>query len=176
MPIDSFQYCKERNERILCFCLLLLLFSSPCGVFLWQTVYSKRGPVDQEEVKVEQAACFADCVVQIVVSKGGKITRIALARRCVVEFAHATWIGPIAGVFVDGTFCGQTRVAYDTSSGKPVPFEHVQQALAESIIRDYAVTPAELKAAGGDLFNWATYPGDGTPRRSMDEFRKRYGR
>jgi hypothetical protein len=43
-----------------------------------------------------------------------------------------------------------------------------------AIIKDYSVGPEELEASGGDIFTRATYPGDGNPHRSIDEFRSRY--
>lgn len=141
---------------------------------MWKTLYSDRS-ADGKEVKVQEAACFADCAVRVVAIADGQSTPIIHASQCVVNFAHAIWIGPVVGIFVDGGTCGPIRVAYDTSSGRSVPFTNVERALAESIIRAYAVTPAELKSAGGDVFVWATYPQNGKPRRSMDEFRKRHG-
>jgi hypothetical protein len=56
--------------------------------------------------------------------------------------------------FVDGTYCGQLRVAYDFSSHRIVDYRTVEPALRESIIREYGVTAEELKANCGDVFKW----------------------
>jgi hypothetical protein len=152
----------------------LLLLSSACGVFLWQDIYSHRAPNSSADVAVQKSACFTDCVVRVVVRSERKSTILANQRGCVPEFAHAVWIGSVVGVFVDCSYIDQIRTAYDISSVKAVPFGKVESALSESIIRDYGVTAAELKASGGDVFRWATYAEDGNPPRSMKEFHRRH--
>ena len=74
----------------------------------------------------------------------------------------------------DGGYCGQIKVAYDTSSRRSVDFGSAETWLSSSIIKSYGVSAQELRSSRGDVFMWATYPGDGNPRRSRDEFRKRY--
>ena len=77
-------------------------------------------------------------------------------------------------VFVDGGYCGPIKVAYDTTSQRNVDFEMTEQWLKPAIIKACGVTSDELQANGGDVLVWATYPGDGNQRRSMDEFHRRY--
>jgi len=91
-----------------------------------------------------------------------------------MTFAHAEWIGDTVAVFVDGGYCHQIRIAYDSKSRRSVDFKSVEDRLRSSIIKAYSVTERELEANDGDVFQWATYPGDGNPRRSKTEFHERY--
>ena len=91
-----------------------------------------------------------------------------------MQFAHAAWSGTRVAVFVDGSYCGPILAAVDVESGKPIDYETAKAWLAQSIIESYAVSPDEMKAFGGDVFKWATYPGDGRLRRSTVEFRRRH--
>lgn len=77
-------------------------------------------------------------------------------------------------MFVDTGFSHPIRTAFDVNSNRSVPFSMIDSAVRSSIIHDYGVRPSELKEANGNVFEWATYPGDGEPHRSMEEFRKRY--
>jgi len=135
--------------------LLLLAFVGCRGIVTWGTVYSSASRNGEVELLVQEKGCFADCAVQVIVKRGWRTELIAWKSDCVINFAHADWAGNIVAVFVDGGPCGQIKAAYDTSS------------------RD-GVTPRELQADNGDVFAWATNPGDGNPRRSMDDFRRRY--
>jgi hypothetical protein len=110
------------------------------------------------------------------VRDGWSSTKVAHGNDCIVNFAHAAWSGTKVAVFVDGYYCGPIRAAVDVESGKPIDYETAKAWLAQSIIESYSVSPDELEAAGGDVFRWATYPGDGQQRRSMVEFRQRHVR
>jgi len=113
----------------------------------------------------------------VVVSRGWPTEEIiAGGNDCVIRFAHAAWSGTRVAVFVDGSYCQTIKVAYDTASNRQFTFQHAEPWLREAIIGEYAVTPEELKGNGGDVLAWATYPGDGRPRRSSDEFRRRFRR
>jgi hypothetical protein len=109
-----------------------------------------------------------------VVTHGWRSRQIAWKSDCVITFAHAAWSGRRVAVFVDGSVCGQIRAAYDTASDKVLDFKVVEPWLRAAIIDSYKVTPEELGANNGDVFAWASYPGDGEPRRSTEEFRRRY--
>lgn len=100
--------------------------------------------------------------------------KIATEFDCVVKFAHAAWRNRIASVFVDGAYCGQIKVVHDTEVGAPVNFGSTDSWLRDDIVAAYGVTSDELKANGGDIFKWATYPGGGGSPRSTVEFRNRY--
>lgn len=112
--------------------------------------------------------------MRIVVQQGWRSDQIARREDCIVNFAHANWSGPLVAVFVDGGYCGQFKVAYDVHLRGQVDFALVAGRLRESIVKAYGVTPAELAANDGDVFQWATYPGDGVPRRSTQEFHRRF--
>ena len=93
---------------------------------------------------------------------------------CFVYFAHAEWSGTTVAAFVDGFYCGDIRVAYDMKARRLVDFRSAEAWLRGSMIKAYGVTDSELQSNKGDVFVWATYPGDGNPRRSKDEFHKRF--
>jgi hypothetical protein len=155
--------------------LLVLLFALVgCRIVAWGTVYSALSPDGNAELQVREKGCFADCAVQIAVKRGWRTEQIARNSDCWITFVHAAWEGDIVSVFVDGGYCGQIKVAFDTKSHSPVDFRSTEKWLSNSIIRAYGVTRQELQSNKGDVFLWATYPGDGEPRRSMDEFRRRH--
>jgi len=122
---------------------------------------------------VQVKGCLADCTTKIVIEQGWHTTEIARRYDCAVFFAHAKWSGNTVAVFIDGTYCGTVKVAYDLASGHVITFDAVAADLQASIIHDYNVSADELRAHGGDVFKWATYPGTCCSRGS-DEFRKRY--
>jgi hypothetical protein len=154
---------------------LLLLGLFGCrGIVIWGTVYSAASRDGSAQVLVQEKGCFADCAVQIVVKRGWHSEQIAWRSDCYITFAHAEWLGDVVAVFVDGTYCGQIRVAYDSRLRRSIDFKSAEDRLRSSIVRAYNVTAQELDANSGDVFRWATYPGDGNPRRSKDEFHKRY--
>jgi hypothetical protein len=81
------------------------------------------------------------------------------------------------GVFVDGSYCGTSKAAYDVQAHRAVDFTSVEPWLKQAIVRDYDVTPEELRAKGGDVFAWATYPGGCRATdecRATDDFKKRW--
>jgi hypothetical protein len=88
-------------------------------------------------------------------------------------FAHAAWSGNVMAIFVDGSYCGTIKAAYDVQAHRAVDFTSVEPWLKEAIARDYHVTPEELQPKGGDVFAWATYPG-ACCSRAKDEFEKRW--
>lgn len=149
---------------------------SNCRVLFWQTVYSSTAPAGDASVHVQETGCGADCVVQVVVKQGWRSVQVANRTDCVINFAHAAWSGAKVAVFVDNHYCGPFRVAYDTATGQPIDFALAESWLKADIIRSYAVTSEELRANGGDVFQWATYTGAETAPRSIVEFRKRTGR
>lgn len=128
----------------------------------------------EAQVLVQEKGCFADCAVQVVVKRGWSAEQIAWKSDCIINFAHAEWSGGVVAVFVDRGYCGPIRVTYDRTSRRSVDFKMTEQWIKPSIIKAYGVTSDELLANGGDVLVWATYPGDGNPRRSMDEFHRRY--
>jgi len=153
---------------------LTALLISGCGILSWREVYCANQPHGSAQVCVEEICGLADCSVRIVVKRGWTKTQIPLARGCVIDFVQAAWVGSTVGVFVDGGTCQQVRAAYDVDAKRAVPFQTAADAIRSVIIQDYNVSPDELRAEGGDALKWATYPGDGQPRRSKDEFGKRY--
>ena len=82
----------------------------------------------------------------------------------------------LVAVFADALWCGQIKVAYDTTAGRALDFKTTEPWLGEAIVDSYGVSADELAANGGDVLKWATYPGDGRFRRSMNEFRRRTAR
>jgi hypothetical protein len=151
----------------------MLMLSACGGVLTWKTVYSSRSPNANGEIRLEETGCFADCTVQVVVSKGWHTTTLITKSACAVMFAHAIRVGSVAAVFVDGSYCGDIRVAYDISVGRAVDFKIVEQKLKEAIVREYGVTPEEIHVRGDDVLKWATYPGR-CCSRAVDEFRTCY--
>jgi hypothetical protein len=137
-------------------------------------VYSVGAPDGKTQLLVQEKGCFADCAVQVVVKRTWAAGQIAWKSDCIVNFAHAEWSGNVVAVFVDGGYCGPIKVAYDTTLRRTVDFKMAEDWLKSSIIKAYRVTPNELMANDGDVLLWATYPGDGNPRRSKDEFQRRY--
>lgn len=153
---------------------MFFILCSCGGILTWKSVYSSIGPDGKSELGVEIKGCLADCAVQVVVKRGWFSERIAAGNDCIVTFAHAAWSGTKVAVFIDGLFCGSIKVAFDTSSGRTIEFRTAEAWLRKSMIESYAVSREELDANGGDVFIWATYPGDGSSRRSMTEFRVRH--
>jgi len=156
------------------FSVLAPLTYSGCGVLTWHEVYNSNQPRGRSRVSLKEECGLADCSLRIAVEQGWSSTEIGFARGCVIDFAQAAWDGPIVGMFVDGGTCGQIRVAYDVASKQKVAFSRVEATVRLAIIDGYHVTGNELKAMHGDPFEWATYPADGNPRRSKDEFSGRY--
>lgn len=155
----------------------LLLSPLGCTGFLtWRTVYSSASSDRDSVLLVQEAGCFADCSVRVVMMQGRRERVIATASDCAVTFAHSAWSGSIVAVLVDGLYCGQIKVAYDTATESKVDFESAQAWLKLSIVEAYKVTAEELEANNGDVFQWAIYPGDGQSRRSVREFRSRFRR
>lgn len=155
------------------FLVFVLLALAGCGgILTWRTVYSSIPSDRRAELRVEETNCFADCEVQIVVARGWREQQIAHRFDCAVQFAHASWSGSVVAVFVDGSFCGQIKVAYDTATQRTVDFESAQSWLKPAIIQAYSVTADELQANKGDVFLWATDPAD-RRHRAAHEFRAR---
>jgi hypothetical protein len=144
------------------------------GILTWATVYESVAPDGAAKLQVQVTGCFADCAVRVVVKRGWRTEKIATGNDCVVNFAHAEWEGDTVAAFVDGAYCGPIQVAYDLRERRAVDFRAAEPWLRSSIVRSYGVTADELSANQGDVLQWATYPGDGRPRRSSDEFRKRF--
>ena len=143
-----------------------------CGLSRERTTYSSASPAG--EIQVREKCFLSKCTVEVVVDNGHHVDRIAGKHDCVTMFAHAAWSGSRVAVFVDGGACSPIRVAYDAASGRGLDFKIAEPWLRTSIIEQYLVTPSELRANSGDVFAWATYPGDGQPRRSTEAFRQRY--
>jgi hypothetical protein len=155
--------------------VVMVLISTSCrGIVAWGTVYSSVSPDKTSELLVQETGCFADCALRVVFKRGWHTERIATKTDCVVNFAHAEWSGNTVAAFVDGFYCGDIRVAYDIKARRVIDFRSAEPWLRSSIIKAYRVTDSELQSNRGDVFVWATYPGDGNPRRSMDEFHQRF--
>jgi hypothetical protein len=163
-----------RYSLLAAFSLSVPIALSGCGVVTWRDVYCANQPHGNARACVSQKCGFADCSVRIKIDQGWRSAQIGYRRGCTLNFAEASWVGPIVGVFVDGGYCQQIEAAYDVESNRTVPFSMAERAVRAAIARDYGVAPGELKAASGDVLTWATYPGDGNPRRSKDEFSRRY--
>jgi hypothetical protein len=156
--------------RLLCFAIsLAAIIAAGCGVVFWREIYSCTQSDGGTEIRIEELCGLADCSVKIVATRGGQTTQIDYRRGCNVHFAHAAWVGPVVGVFVDGSSCQTTEAAYDASTQRSVPFSSVEGALRTAIVRDYGVTEGELQAAGGDVLKWAA-----NADRSRVEFRRRH--
>ncbi|MEP7364283.1 MAG: hypothetical protein ABI972_13600 [Acidobacteriota bacterium] len=156
---------------------MLVSLTGCSGIVTWRTAYSSAPSYRHDELLVQETNCFpADCEVQVVVQRGWQSQQIAHEFDCVIHFAHAAWSGSVVAVFVDGFYCGQIKVAYDTETKRKVDFESAQAWLKPAIVEAYNVTAEELKANDGDVFKWATYPGDGESRRSVREFGSRFRR
>ncbi|GEM_PF-6145023 len=158
--------------------VLAVLLLSLCGCFVitWGTVYQSLAPDAGGLLRVQEKACLADCALRLIVNDEAGEHQIFRKSDCVVEFAHANWTGSVVAAFVDGLYCKQIKVAYDVRAHRIVDFESAAPALRASIIENYKVTAQELQENGGDVFKWATYPGDGNPHRAKNEFKARYGR
>lgn len=154
--------------------LALAAFLAGCSVLGWREVYSCAMPGGKRSATVSENCGLSDCTVRVVVDGARGPTEIALRRGCNIYFAHAAWVGSVVGVFVDGGTCQTIGIAYDSASDTRVPFQAVEATLRASIGTDYGVGPKELAKTGGDVLAWATYPGDGSQRRSMVDFRKRH--
>jgi hypothetical protein len=152
----------------------LLVATGCCSIFGWSTLYSSRSPDGRGELRVEVRNCWADCTLRAVVQQGWTTVELAVRHDCDPNFAHAAWKGSRVAVFVDGFWCGQIRATHDVTTGHAFAFDEAREWLGASIVKAYAVTPAELAANHGDAFQWAVYPGDAKPRRSMEEFRRRF--
>jgi hypothetical protein len=151
--------------------------------FLWaiwgpRTLYQSVSPYGETRVNVVETACLGDCAVSVVVSEKWwqRSQEIAAGTDCWIMFAHVAWVDSVAVTFIDGTFCGAIETAYDSKRHQSVKFAPYKEALAKSIVAEYGVTPSELAQFGGDVFKWATYPGDGSSPRSSVEFRRRHPR
>lgn len=137
--------------------------------------YTSKSPDGRSELRVEEFNCsFADCAIRTTL-KHGSIRYASLGERgdCAFNFAHVAWTQSQVAVFVDGGWCGVIKSAFDFSEWRYLNFADAETWLRQSIIHSYSVTPEELAANGGDVFKWAAYPGDGKPRRSVQEFQKR---
>lgn len=154
--------------------LVFLMLAGCRGIVTWGTLYTSESGDKSATVAVQETNCFGDCEVRIVVKRGWHSNEIASKADCSINFAHAEWAGDTVSIFVDDLYCGQTRVAFNTRSGQIVDFRSTESWLGNSIIKAYAVTAAELQTNGGDVFRWATYPGDGRPRRSMEDFHRQH--
>jgi hypothetical protein len=154
--------------------LAALAVLSGCGVLGWREVYSSRRPGGRTQITVEEKCGLADCSMRMILVENRHSVQLDYRRGCNINFVHAAWLGPVVGVFVDGGTCQQIKIAYDTVARTTVPFTNVEEALRAAITAEYAPDGAELRSAGGDIFQWATYPGDGSRRRSIEEFRKRH--
>jgi hypothetical protein len=149
--------------------------SASCrGILTWATVYESVAPDGGTTLQVQVSKCFGDCDVRVVVNRGWSAERIAARSDCAVQFAHAEWEGDTVAVFVDGSSCGPIKAAYDARARRAVEFAAVEPWLRDSITRSYGVTADELSANQWDVFQWATYPGDGQARRSTEEFSRRF--
>jgi hypothetical protein len=156
------------------FAVVTLTVLSGCGIVTWQGVYCSNQTHGNARVCVEQKCGLGDCSLRIVVAQGSRHEQIAYRRGCVLNFAEAYWTGSVVATFVDGGYCQQMKAAYDVALQRTVPVSTFEPGLRSAIVEDYRVDSSELRAAGGDVFRWATYPGDGNPRRSTDEFARRY--
>src|SRR5215831_19489908 len=116
------------------------------GVIMWATVYSAASGDGSAKVLVQENACFADCALRIIVNRGWHSDQIVTRSDCYMTFAHAEWIGDTVAVFVDGGYCHQIRIAYDSKSRRSVDFKSVEDLLRSSIIKAYSVTERELEA------------------------------
>jgi hypothetical protein len=65
------------------------------------------------------------------------------------------------------------KVAYDAVANHKVDFNRAKSWLEEALIRDYSVTPEELRANDADILKWATWPGH-CCSRAADEFTGRH--
>lgn len=162
-------------KRTLRWPLIAFALLASCGGLFWSAVYESAAPAGGARISVEVRNCFADCALRVMVKDGQSSREIARGNDCVVMFVHAAWNGTEAAVFVDGSFCGPIRAAVDVATGKSIDYESAKEWLGRSIIETYAVSPDELAAHGGDVFQWATYRGDGRLGRSSQEFRRRMG-
>jgi hypothetical protein len=156
------------------FAIVMLAALSSCGIVTWREVYCSNQAHGNARVCVEQKCGMADCSLRIVVDQGSRSEQIAYRRGCIINFAEASWTGSVVAIFVDGGYCQQIKAAYDVGAQRVVPVSTFEPALRSAIVDDYRVDLSELRAAGGDAFRWATYPGDGNPHRSKDEFARRY--
>lgn len=155
--------------------ICLSIFGLAYWMFLWRTVYSAVSP-DARDILVVSDRCSApDCAVKVVVQSGWRSRVIAHRDDCSIRFAHAVWLQSVVAAYVDASYCGEIRTAYDTATGTQVPFARVEPALRQSIIHEYNVSADELTASDGDLFHWIRYDFLHEGRnRLREEFRQRF--
>jgi hypothetical protein len=152
--------------------ILLALIACSCGVITWKTVYASHAPGSNAAILLRETGCLGDCKVRIIAQNGWREVPIADKYDCSIAFAHAAWVDSIVALFADGTSCGEIRVAYDTASHRTLDFNSYVPTMRASILKEYAVTPAELRANHGDIFFWVT--GDQSLRARKD-FQRRQG-
>jgi hypothetical protein len=137
--------------------------------------YTFPSPDQRSEIRIEQYNCgFADCAIRVVLKRGWRYAYLTDRSDCALNFAHAAWHEAKVSVFVDGGHCGAIKTAFDIANWSNLSFSATEEWMREAVIADYAVSPEELQANQSDVFKWATYPGDGKPRRSVQEFQKRF--
>ena len=140
-----------------------------------EPTYTFLAPDQRSEIRIEQYDCgFADCAIRVVLKHGWRYAYLANRSDCSLNFAHATWQEGKVSVFVDGAYCGQIKTAFDIANWSNLNFTATEAWMRAAIVDHYSVTPLELQASEGDVFRRATYPGDGKPRRSVQEFQKRF--
>jgi hypothetical protein len=164
-----------RGFAIIVIILLIAVVGSmyACGLF-WTTAYKAASPDGKATVIVQVRSNFSDQSIRVLLERGSDSQLLIRGYDCLLNFAHAAWSGTRVAVFIDGVYCHTLHAAYDMATNRSVDSRTVEPWLAADIIKSYAVTPDELKENGGNVFKWATYPGDGNPHRAGAEWRKRY--
>lgn len=156
------------------FLILPLVLSGCLTLSGHNPTYTFPAADQRSEVRIEQYDCgFGDCAIRVVLKHGWRYAYLANRSDCALNFAHAAWQEGRVSIFVDGGYCGQIKTAFDAANWSNLDFTTTEAWMRAAIIADYSVTPEELQANHGDVFAWATYPGDGKPRRSVQEFQKR---
>ncbi|MFN7922906.1 MAG: hypothetical protein U0Q16_22565 [Bryobacteraceae bacterium] len=155
--------------------LIALTYAACPGYIRWRTVYSVPSPDGKAELVVQEAGCFAEeCNVRAAVNYKWRTKVLGVEGDCAFVFAHAAWRGPQVSVLVNNIWCRNIFAAFDTATGEAVDFASTEEWLKQSLIDTYSITFGELEAYNDDPIQWAAHAGDGRPRRSVEEFDRRF--
>lgn len=127
------------------------------GALTFDDVFFAKAPDGRREVRVSEAACFADCVVRVsVVSERGK-RDLAVKGDGYVDFVEAAWSpdSRTVSVFVHLLFRSGLLTGYDFEKQSLLPEEIIRPRLEAALRTRYSLPPDFLLPFQGDLDRWS---------------------
>ncbi len=128
--------------------LLVMLALSGCG---WKKTMAFQSPSGGARVEIWQPRIDNSMGLRFeLISNGQRKLLYHSPNDAIVYFVHVTWSNNENAVGILATGTGNWQLAFETDTGKPIPFQEIQDAIRQSIAATYSISHSL------DPIRWAT--------------------